>query len=201
MRSHVYIPVIGEITAQTFKEYADLAIIGGVFPRARVEGDPLPVLICSPGGDISYTFAMLDDIDYWKRTTFATGICQSAAAILATAGEGKRIATMDALFSFHRPEPKSEGGEISDLDYYLHSLRVARLAARLKVERIEIEDMFDGKFISSIRAKELGLIDEVISTEVLNGNLSGLPRSESGIDCEQKCNTFGNYRFDPDRGA
>src|ERR1017187_6255333 len=94
-----YVTVIGEITAQTFKDYLSDA------DDRDEEGDPKKVLISSPGGDVGYMLAMLDDIDYWKRTTFATGICQSAAAVLATAGEGKRICTMDTLFSFHRPVP------------------------------------------------------------------------------------------------
>lgn len=176
-----YIPVIGEITAETLKEYFSIAH----------KDRQATVLVSSPGGDVGYMLAMLDDIDYRNRQTFATGICQSAAAVLATAGEGLRVCTMDTLFRFIPPEPKTLGGEIDDLDYYLHSVRVARLAARLKCERIEVHDLFDGKFISSTRAKELGLIDEVISTEEINGNSVGLSGSERKTDG----GPFGQYRF------
>jgi ATP-dependent protease ClpP protease subunit len=164
------IRVIGEITADTFKQYvADAAKLPvGYAPWEDV-------VISSPGGDIGYALAMLDEIDYRKRTTFATGICQSAAAVLATAGEGIRKCSMDALFRFIPPEKEwmdvfdEETGimkpvqKVPDLRYFLHSMLVARLAGRLKTATAEVELYFDGEFISSIRAKELGMIDEVIS--------------------------------------
>jgi len=169
--------VIGEINAELFREYMSI-----------YHHPSVGVLISSPGGDIGYTLAMLDDIDEHKRTTRATGICQSAAAVLATAGEGKRIATMDALFRFVPPAPEPmtdpETGlvidKIPDLRWYLHSLLVARLAYRLG-NKPEAYDLFDGKFISATRAKELGLIDEVISTEKPNGNSSGVSGREGEI--------------------
>ena len=119
---------------------------------------------------------MLDEIDESKRTTKATGICQSAAAVLATAGEGKRVCTMDTLFRFIPPTPEKmkdpetgvEIEKIPDLRWYLHTVLVARLAQRLG-NKVDAYDLFDGKFISSMRAKELGLIDEVISTGEANG--------------------------------
>ncbi|MGH7744618.1 MAG: ATP-dependent Clp protease proteolytic subunit [Candidatus Dormibacteria bacterium] len=175
--------VIGEITAETLGEYFNASILDNV----RFGGGGR-VIISSPGGDIGYMLAMLDDIDFWKRETFATGICQSAAAVLATAGEGKRVCTMDTLFRFIPPvaEKIDDGNgniveKIPDLRYFLHSVCVARLAARLKCPKPEIELLFDGQFISSIRAKEFGLIDEVISTEVKNGNSGGFSGSEGPI--------------------
>lgn len=171
-----FITVIGEITSETFQRYTDQLKDHNRYPTS-------PLVISSPGGDIGYMLAMLDEIDESKRTTYATGICQSAAAVLATAGEGKRIATMDALFRFIAPEPSGAEEEVSDLRWFLHSMVVARLAARLGSARIEIQDLFDGQFISSIRAKELGLIDEVISTEVTDaGNTDRLSGSEGEVN-------------------
>ena len=175
--------VIGEITAETFRSYLSQVSDDHIVIPGRQN-----VLISSPGGDIGYTLAMLDDIDEHKRTTRATGICQSAAAVLATAGEGKRIATMDALFRFvpPAPEPMTDPetslviDKIPDLRWYLHTVLVARLAYRLG-NKVDAYDLFDGKFISSTRARELGLIDEVISTEKPNGIASGLSRSEAEV--------------------
>ena len=195
--SGVFIPVIGEITAETYKQYVDASAVGGL-EKVTPNFELFPVLISSPGGDIGYTLAMLDDIDFWKRTTFATGICQSAAAVLATAGEGKRICTMDTLFRFLKPSHENE--VVTDYDHFLHSVFVARLAARLKCERVEIEDIFDGEFISSIRAQQLGLIDEVISTGELNGNPSGLSGSESGSDSQAQ-RALGSFRHESDDSA
>lgn len=168
--------VIGEITAETFKEY-----LKDVSREGCLYGGKSPVIISSPGGDIGYTLAMLDEIDEKKRPTKATGVCQSAAAVLATAGEGKRICTMDALFRFVPPVKEMIDGveKVPDLRWFLHSMLVARLAARLRQEKVEMFSLFDGEFISSIRAKELGLIDEVISTETSNGNSDGLSKSET----------------------
>lgn len=173
--------VIGEITAESLREYF-----------ADGFGDPnCDVVISSVGGDIGYMLAMLDDIDYYKRTTFATGICQSAAAVLATAGEGRRICTMDTLFRFIPPEVEKRQGDngeiveyVSDLRHYLHTILVARLAQRLKTVVADIDTMFDGEFISSTRAKQLGLIDEVISTEEkTDGDPCRFSRSQSKANC------------------
>lgn len=148
------------------------------------------VVVSSPGGDIGYTLAMLDEIDENKRTTKATGICQSAAAVLATAGEGKRICTADTLFRFMPAQKEKmteiidgqevEVEKIPDLRAYLQSVLVARLASRLKTPVAEISLLFDGEFVSSTRAKELGLIDEIIFTEAPRdeGNSVGLSGSE-----------------------
>ena len=173
------IKVIGEINANTLSQFFDRA---EYYPEDGV-------MISSPGGDIGYTLAMLDDIDEFKRPTRATGVCQSAAAVLATAGEGHRVCTMDALFRFIPPEPEDmkdpETGIISkkipDLRWYLHTVLVARLAQRLKRDKVEVYELFDGEFISSTRAKELGLIDEVISTGALNGHLSGISGRETEV--------------------
>ena len=181
------IKVIGEITAESTLRY---------FEQVDFSRQSTPVLISSPGGDIGYTLAMLDEIDENKRTTKATGFCQSAAAVLATAGEGKRICTADCLFRFMPPKkelvitmvdgkPYSDGtSSVPDFGYYTHSLLVARLAARLKTSIGDISLMFDGEFISSTRAKELGLIDEIIFTEAQNAerNIDRFPGSESQAD-------------------
>lgn len=178
MRECAY--VIGEITANTLLEFFNV-------PKIR------QVVISSPGGDIGYALAMLDDIDAGKLETYATGICQSAAAVLATAGEGRRVCTMDALFRFIPPsleEVQMPDGTIEkripDLRYFLHSVLVARLAQRLKIDKVEAQSYFDGEFISSIRAKELGMIDEVISTEVEDGSsdrLSGSQETSRDANC------------------
>jgi ATP-dependent protease ClpP protease subunit len=157
------IRVIGEINASTLYEY---------FIQCDCDNVD-SILISSPGGDIGYTLAMLDDIDEHKRTTRATGICQSAAAVLATAGEGKRTCTMDTLFRFIPPAPEPvknpETGiledKVPDLRWFLHTVLVARLAQRLGRNKVEVYELFDGEFISSTRALELGLVDEVITTE------------------------------------
>jgi len=179
------IHVIGEITAETFQRYMEQA--------DRVHSHNT-VFISSPGGDIGYTLAMLDEIDESKRTTKASGFCQSAAAVLATAGEGKRVCTSDTLFRFLPPmkemvKRRIDGEDVeyegvSDYGNFVHSLLVARLAARLKTPVADISLMFDGEFISSVRAKELGLIDEIIFTEVLNGKRDSdrFPGSESQAD-------------------
>ena len=130
------------------------------------------VLISSPGGDVGYMLAILDDFDANKTITYATGINQSAAAVLATCSEGWRYATADALFRFIEPEKTEkftteEGSEdfrVPNDRWFIHSVVVNRLASRLHIPVPEAYDLFDGKFISSIRAKELNLIDEVLLT-------------------------------------
>jgi ATP-dependent protease ClpP protease subunit len=178
------IHVIGEITAETFSNYMRQV------EKVGAGWTPETVLISSPGGDIGYTLAMLDEIDESKRGTRATGFCQSAAAVLATAGEGRRICTADTLFRFMPPMKEkvwvvvegapTEVEKVPDYAYYIHSLLVARLASRLKTPVADISLWFDGEFISSTRAKELGLIDEIIFTEAPSGDPNRLQGSEGG---------------------
>lgn len=181
--------VVGKINEIAFENYIGFAW-----------GDPnCQVVISGRGGDVGYTLAMLDDIDLHKRETYATGICEDESAILATAGEGKRVCTMDALFRFfppkterlRDPETNKLVEKVPDRRWFLHSVCVARLAARVKCPKIEIEQLFDGQFISSLRAKELGLIDEVISTSPVekvttgdeqNGNSCRLSGSQESAD-------------------
>jgi len=195
------IKVIGEINADTFKQYALVAEetlwAGSYFGIPRTE----TVLISSPGGDIGYTLAMLDDIDEHKRTTRATGICQSAAAVLATAGEGKCTCTMDTLFRFIPPAPESTKNpetriledKVPDLRWFLHTVLVARLAQRLGRNKVEVYELFDGEFISSTRALELGLVDEVISTEASNGNSDRLSGSEGEAPAPGEIGGYDDY--------
>ncbi len=174
------IRIVGEITAEKFQQYLDQCDEGNIFPK---------VVISSPGGDIGYTLALLDDIDLNKYETFATGICQSAAAVLATAGEGLRTCTVDTLFRFVPPAPEKmivDGQEVErvpDLRHFLHSVLVARLAQRLKQDKVEVYDLFDGQFISSTRARELGLIDEIVGLEEPRGDSSRFSGSEGKINC------------------
>jgi ATP-dependent protease ClpP protease subunit len=193
------IRVIGEINASTLYEY---------FIQCDCDNVD-SILISSPGGDIGYTLAMLDDIDEHKRTTRATGICQSAAAVLATAGEGKRTCTMDTLFRFIPPAPEPvknpETGiledKVPDLRWFLHTVLVARLAQRLGRNKVEIYELFDGEFISSTRALELGLVDEVISTEASNGDPSGLSRSEGEAPAPDEVGGYDSYAPTPTRSS
>lgn len=203
------IKVIGEITAATFEQYLEECDIDG-FQVVKIEQDlgvrtaPGRVIISSLGGEIGYVLAMLDEIDEKKRMTYATGICQSAAAVLATAGEGKRVCTMDTLFRFIPPATEKlvdpQTGEtvdkVPDLRYYLHSICVARLAQRLKWAIPETNDLFNGEFISSTRAKELGLVDEVISTEASNGNSDRLSKSEGSTDIFEQSECVRKLRED-----
>lgn len=145
--------LIEEITAASTERFFKTPL------QATSGGDT--VLISSPGGDIGYMFAMFDLIRRAGFNTLATGIVQSAAAVLTQAG-AQRLATPNTLFRFIKPDVNQQTGEVDDLRWYLHSKSVNLVAERMKVEVVEGYDVFDNCFINAQRAVELNLIDRIV---------------------------------------
>jgi hypothetical protein len=71
----------------------------------------------------------------------------------------KRICAMDTLF---RSMPAHADSPNDRAQHYLHSVLVARVAQRSKINPIVAGLMFDGNFIKAVRAKEIGLVDELM---------------------------------------
>lgn len=145
--------LIGEINAQSTEKFLTT-------PLQSVTGGDT-VLISSPGGSIDYMLTIFDAIKQAGMNTLATGIVQSAAAVLTQAGR-LRLATPNTLFRFLAPEPDPKTEEIPDLRWYLHSLSANLVAQRIGAAIPEGYDLFDNQFINAKRALELNLIDQIV---------------------------------------
>lgn len=153
-------PIIGHFTPR---------VLGDFFNELRDvdnirQGGTKDFLISSPGGDIGVMLAMFDQIRRSKSTTAATGLVQSAAAVLLQAGIVRRM-TRNALLMFH--EPEKINGEFTDESWSLHSILMGLVEDRTGLHTMEVADIFDGKFITAPRALTLNLIDEVIDLPVI----------------------------------
>jgi ATP-dependent Clp protease protease subunit len=153
---------------------------------------PIKLYINSPGGMIYPLLGMLDVIDKVKSPvyTYANGLAASAAAILLTYGD-KRYATRYSTIMTHQPLIGCVGGQTEDIKIHAKEMDRLRLLLAeivsyktgLSIEKI-LTDLFDrDTYITPEKAKELGIIDEIVE-----------PEKNKGIDSKLKEIT---QKFDP----
>lgn len=127
--------------------------------------------INSPGGSITAGMAIYDTMQYIKPdvATICIGMAASMGAFLLTAGaKGKRFALPNSEIMIHQPLGGTQG---QATDIKIHAERIIRMRNKLNeimaersgqpLEKIERDTERDF-FMTSIDAKEYGLIDEVI---------------------------------------
>jgi ATP-dependent Clp protease protease subunit len=116
--------------------------------------------------------AILDTMKFIKPdiSTFCVGQAASMAAVLLSAGsKGKRFALPNSRIIIHQPLGGVQG-QAADID--IHAREILRMRETLNgilvehtgqtMERIS-EDTDRDYIMTAVRAKEYGLIDEVIS--------------------------------------
>ncbi len=130
------------------------------------------IYINSPGGVVTSTFAIYDTMQYVRCdiSTLCIGQAASGAAVLLAAGApGKRYATPNSRVLIHQPVGGASGQAI-DID--IHAKEIIRnrelldeILARHTGQTVEkVHEDSDRDFIMvPIKAREYGLIDEVIS--------------------------------------
>ena len=127
--------------------------------------------INSPGGDITALFAIYDTMQYVQPNiaTICLGQAASAAAVLMAAGTpGKRMALPHARILIHQPYAGAQG-QATDIELAAKEiLRMRQLLEEIlaqhtgqPLERIE-RDTDRDFFLDAERAKEYGIIDQVI---------------------------------------
>ena len=145
------------------------SINAGQFLNVSAEGLINNVVISSPGGDIGLTYGLFDVIRFHKMDTHVVGMAQSAAAVLAQAGEWRTM-TNSSLLVFHSPEKES----VSDKEFRMFMQLVEMVAQRTDMHVTEALGLFDNNFITANRAMELGLIDEIAEdAKVMRWTLDG----------------------------
>lgn len=126
----------------------------------------------SPGGQVSSGMAIYDTMQYIKPavSTVCMGQAASMAAVLLAAGEkGKRFALPHARILIHQPLGGFQG-QATDIDIQAREIlrlkdELNRILAELTGKPLDriVTDTERDYYMSSVQAKEYGLIDDVIS--------------------------------------
>ncbi len=142
-----------------------------LFLAAEDPEKDISLYINSPGGSITAGMAIYDTMQYIqpKVTTICIGMAASMGAFLLAAGEkGKRFALPNSEVMIHQPLGGTQG-QASDIE--IHARRILEMRHKLNeilAERtgqpLEViqRDTDRDNFMTAEKAKEYGLIDEVL---------------------------------------
>ncbi len=133
----------------------------------------IQMYINCPGGSVLAGLGMYDTMQYISPdvTTICTGLAASMGAVLLAAGsKGKRTALKHSRVMLHQPSG-AIGGQASDIEVS------ANLLKQLRTELYDVLSHHTGKdasqialdctrdnWMTSLQAKEYGLVDEVLMT-------------------------------------
>ena len=151
---------------------AGLIVAQLLFLESEDPDKDIHLYINSPGGSITAGMAIYDTMQYIKPdvSTICIGMAASMGAFLLAAGaKGKRLALPNSEIMIHQPLGGTRG-QATDIE--IHAKRILKMKDTLNqilsertgqpLEKIQMDTERDN-FMSSIEAKEYGLIDEVIT--------------------------------------
>lgn len=151
---------------------AGLIVAQLLFLESEDPDKDIHLYINSPGGSITAGMAIYDTMQYIKPdvSTICIGMAASMGAFLLAAGaKGKRLALPNSEITIHQPLGGTRG-QATDIE--IHAKRILKMKDTLNqilsertgqpLEKIQMDTERDN-FMSSIEAKEYGLIDEVIT--------------------------------------
>ncbi|NLI76883.1 MAG: ATP-dependent Clp endopeptidase proteolytic subunit ClpP [Candidatus Riflebacteria bacterium] len=154
---------------------ADLIIAQLLFLESEDPEKDISIYINSPGGVVTAGMAIYDTMQYIKPdvSTICIGQCASMGAVLLAAGSpGKRYALPNSRIMIHQPLGGAQG-QASDIE--IQTQEILRIKDKLNdilahhtgqpLKRIK-KDTDRDFFMSSLEAKEYGLIDEVVQRNV-----------------------------------
>ncbi len=153
---------------------ASLVVAQLLFLEAEDPDKDIQIYLNSPGGSITSGFAIYDTMQYIKPdvSTICIGMAASMGAFLLAAGtKGKRFALPNSEIMIHQPLGGTRG---QAEDIRIHAERIIEMRSRLNeilsertgqpLEVIE-KDTDRDNFMTAERAKEYGIIDEVIASK------------------------------------
>ena len=132
--------------------------------------DPINLMINSNGGDVYEALGMIDYIESLSVPVniIARGRAMSAAAMILACGSGKRVASKLTTIMLHEASAeifgksadiKANADHIDGLENDFYTMMAAKTTQTEEFWRTACRKDF---YISATRAKELGVIDEVI---------------------------------------
>lgn len=159
--------LIGEVNDNT----ANIVIAQLLFLESENPDKDISLYINSPGGSVSAGLAIYDTMQFIKPqvSTLCMGMAASMGAFLLAAGaSGKRFALPNARMMIHQPLGGARG-QASDIEIQAREIlylkeRLNRLLAHhtgQSIEQIALDTDRDN-FMSSEKAKEYGLVDQIL---------------------------------------
>jgi ATP-dependent Clp protease, protease subunit len=166
--------LVGPVTDQS----ANLIVAQLLFLESENPDKDISFYINSPGGAVYAGLAIYDTMQFIRPqvSTLCTGFAASMGSFLLAAGaKGKRYALPNARIMIHQPSGGSQG-TAADVDIQAREILYLReqlngiLAERTgqPVDQVARDSERDN-FMSAQRAKEYGLIDEVVSQRAREG--------------------------------
>jgi ATP-dependent Clp protease protease subunit len=150
---------------------SSLVIAQMLFLEAEDPDKDIYLYVNTPGGIVSSGLAIYDTMQYIKPDVATICIGQAASMgslLLAAGGKGKRSALPNSRIMIHQPAGGFQG-QASDIE--IQAKEIIRIKQKLNeiyakhtgqsIEKIE-RDVDRDYFMSSVEAKEYGLIDKVI---------------------------------------
>lgn len=159
------------VTGPVHDTMASLIVAQLLFLESENPEKDIFMYINSPGGVVTAGLSIYDTMQYIrpKVATLVLGQAASMGSLLLTAGEpGMRYATPNSRIMIHQPSGGFQGQasdieiharEIIDLRKRLNDMYVKHTGQKLSV--IE-RNMERDTFMSADKAKEFGLIDEIV---------------------------------------
>jgi ATP-dependent Clp protease, protease subunit len=138
----------------------------------------ITMYINSPGGSFTSMTAIYDTMQFVRPhvQTVCLGQAASAAAVLLAAGTpGRRMALPNSRILIHQPATEGVYGQVSDLE--IQAKEIQRMRATLEellarhtnksVEEVRA-DIDRDKILTSLEAKEYGIIDDITQIRKLS---------------------------------
>lgn len=177
------IEIYGEIGESWWDEGVTLKSVTEQLKTIGASNKKVLVKINSLGGDVNDALAIYDVLRSMgdRVTTECTGMCASAATIIAMAGSVRRMSRY-ALFLIHKCLSGAWGNE-NDIEEVLEMQRQVndRLATlysdvtgtdKAKIESLMNENNGDGTWLNVDQCKEYNFITEEIATEPISASVA-----------------------------
>ena len=157
---------------------SNLVIAQLLFLEAEDPDKDIHLYINSPGGVVTAGMAIYDTMRYIKApvSTICVGQAASMGAFLLSGGDkGKRFSLTNSRIMIHQPLGGFQG---QATDIHIHAQEILRMKRKLNelmaehtgqtVEKIEADTERD-YFMSGEDAKSYGIIDTIISRNIITG--------------------------------
>lgn len=160
--------LVGPVTEQS----ANLVVAQLLFLESENPDKDISLYIDSPGGSVYAGLSIYDTMQFIKPdvSTICLGMAASMGAfLLASGAAGKRYALPNSRIMIHQPSGGSQG---TAADIEIQAKEILELRSRLNgilashtgqsIEKIA-KDTERDNFMSSLKAKEYGIIDRVFT--------------------------------------
>lgn len=156
-------------------EVANIVTAQLLFLESTDRTRDIQMYINSPGGSVHAGLGMYDTMQFITPdiATICTGMAASMGQILLCAGaKGKRTALKHSRVMMHQPSAGA-GGQASDIEITVNEIRklkhelyaITAEHTGQSVEKVEADSQRD-KWLTALEAKEYGMVDEVLLTNV-----------------------------------